>query len=1373
MNEIIEAFQNNLIVEDRYMMIVNGLVATMTITIFASLFGTILGGGICWMRMNKRRWLRKTAEVYIDIMRGTPVLVLLMLMYYVVMAPVEADAILVAIITFAMNSSAYICEMLRTSIESVSKGQTEAGLSLGLTRSQTFFHIVLPQAVRKVIPVYQGELISLLKSTSVVGYIAVMDMTKASDLIRSRTFDAFFPLIIVAIIYFLIAWLIGLLLKTFSRRHLSAGKMRIMVPALLVLLASSCGDGEKRKYENLDDVMHHGSVAVMEGSVYDVVLSEKYPNANIARVNSIAEAAEFVLSGKAVAMSAMDIQCKSIRHNDPQLCFLPDTVTKIDIAAGFPKGSSLRKDFNRFVKKIKDDGTLDEAYQRWMRVDVDSVKMPDIKIPRNGKPLVMCVTGTQMPLNMMRGNECVGYDVELALRFAQYMHRPLKLMITSFQGLIPALTTRKADFALSSLIVTDERKKKIDFSIPYFHDTGVALVHRDNYINGHLITDEESLRGRKLASLLGLYVEDDVKKEFGEDNVMIFNTETDLYNAVESGKAEAALVDLMTLPSRMRKYPNLDTIPSRFPKLPLGVGFAKNDSTLSRAFQQFISQTIQSGQLEEMRKRWIEGDMSNKNLKTTTQIPNVKNITIGKPIRVGLTSTMPPLNFLSHGDYDGFEVEMMRRFALWMKRPVEFVTTDFGALIPSLTKGKVDCIVSTIKITPERAQKITLIPYLESRLLFVFKHQQIQRSAFSEASLKGKTVSTIMGAYMEQELIHEYGMDKVKVYNTETDVFQSVVQGLVDGGFMDDLATIENLQKNHDLDTVASHFPPLAVGAGFRKNDKNLAEQFRTFWQEFCTSDTWRDMNERWRTKLGAERHKDVKMPTLGQPLRVATSGNMPPFNFTSNGDLDGFEVEMMRRFGAEIGRPVEFVVMDFGAMIASLNAGKVDVIASMMNITKERENAMLMVPYMESKVVIVYRKPDINGSSSGMQAIEYILILLSVLGIVFALIVWRRKKQAAILRVARQKRTPQGKDVIITVSHLQMRFEDGVMPLKDVNAEIRKGEVISIIGPSGTGKSTFLRCLNLLNTPTSDSIIIDGQDILAPYADVPSLRQKMGMVFQSFNLFEEKSILENIMFAPVFLKLKTKEEARAEGLELLRLVGLSEKANSYPEQLSGGQKQRVAIARALAMHPEILLFDEPTSALDPTMVSEVLGVMRMLAAKGMTMMVVTHEMRFAREVSNRIFFMNEGVIYEEGTPEDIFDHPQREKTRTFVNQIRQCTYHITSADYDFYEMMAQIEAFCVRYNLSSILITHISHAVEEGVLLTGVHSDMEVQVIYSEKTSEVDVTILTPHELDDALLTSDDNALSASILRGICEQLEIRNEDSHGLLLCKNIKDI
>lgn len=223
---------------------------------------------------------------------------------------------------------------------------------------------------------------------------------------------------------------------------------------------------------------------------------------------------------------------------------------------------------------------------------------------------------------------------------------------------------------------------------------------------------------------------------------------------------------------------------------------------------------------------------------------------------------------------------------------------------------------------------------------------------------------------------------------------------------------------------------------------------------------------------------------------------------------------------------------------------------------------------------------------------------------------------------------------------------------LKGVNASIEKGEVVCVIGPSGSGKSTFLRCLNLLEEPTKGEVYLGGVSILEHKKDIDKLRQKTGMVFQQFNLFPNMTVIENIMLAPRKVLKMSEQEARKRAAELLARVGLTEKADQYPSRLSGGQKQRVAIARALAMDPEIMLFDEPTSALDPEMVGEVLEVMKQLAGDGMTMVVVTHEMGFAREVSNRVFYMDEGIIYEEGTPEQIFQNPKKTRTREFLSKV-------------------------------------------------------------------------------------------------------------------------
>ncbi len=239
----------------------------------------------------------------------------------------------------------------------------------------------------------------------------------------------------------------------------------------------------------------------------------------------------------------------------------------------------------------------------------------------------------------------------------------------------------------------------------------------------------------------------------------------------------------------------------------------------------------------------------------------------------------------------------------------------------------------------------------------------------------------------------------------------------------------------------------------------------------------------------------------------------------------------------------------------------------------------------------------------------------------------------------------------MITVKNLKKTFGD-LEVLCGIDEHIEKGEVVVVIGPSGSGKSTFLRCLNLLETPTDGEIFIDNERINDPKVDVNRIRQKMGMVFQHFNLFPHLTILNNITLAPVLLKKMTKEQAHDKAIELLAKVGLEDKADAYPAQLSGGQKQRVAIARALAMEPEIMLFDEPTSALDPEMVGEVLDVMKSLAESGMTMVVVTHEMGFAKEVGTRLLFMDQGVVMESGKPADVFDNPQNERTQKFLSKV-------------------------------------------------------------------------------------------------------------------------
>jgi polar amino acid transport system ATP-binding protein len=352
------------------------------------------------------------------------------------------------------------------------------------------------------------------------------------------------------------------------------------------------------------------------------------------------------------------------------------------------------------------------------------------------------------------------------------------------------------------------------------------------------------------------------------------------------------------------------------------------------------------------------------------------------------------------------------------------------------------------------------------------------------------------------------------------------------------------------------------------------------------------------------------------------------------------------------------------------------------------------------------------------------------------------------------------------------------------VNATIHKGEVISIIGPSGTGKSTFLRSLNLLERPNGGEIIIDGINLLATKTNVPQIRRKMGMVFQNLNLFNHLSILENLCVAPMDLLGMGKEEARAQAMELLGMVGLAEKADAMPSQLSGGQKQRAAIARCLSMKPQIILFDEPTSALDPTMVSEVLAVIRNLAQQGMTMMIVTHEMEFAKNVSSRIFYMDQGIIYEEGTPQQIFENPQKERTRTFINRIREYRCTIRSKDYDLYGMQGEMTRFCNKYFINSNTQFRIQLLAEEMLHLVPLHmGEVEIALNYSEKNSSISMEFLLPKGCksilnleDSGNSTKDGNYLNpdnleTSIIKGLCDSMEEKVTEGNRIKLILTLR--
>ncbi|MBQ7531370.1 MAG: ABC transporter permease subunit [Paludibacteraceae bacterium] len=475
---VVESFHNNLLAEDRYRMILDGLQVTLLITFCAAVLGTMLGGLVCWARMSRHAWLQRLAKIYIDLMRGTPVLVLLMLMYYVFMAPLQAAGIVVAVVTFAMNASAYIGEMLRSGIESIDKGQTEAGLALGYNSRQVFMRIVLPQVVRKVMPVYLGEVITLLKGTSIVGYIAIMDMTRASDLIRSRTFDAFFPLIVTAAVYFLVAWLIGLLLNSLVERRRPRA---VAAAAVLVLLGLTgyvpdiCTRERGAMYDvqtdtEIPDVfkaLKGKRVGVAMGSIQDITVTRYAPEADIRRYSSLTDMIAALKSGK------IDIVCQenvTVTVNK-EIAAVVDTIDAglppKPVAACFQLGNTeLQQDFNRFLQEIRADGTYQQICDRWLKCD-DASAVPVPRRSGTGRMIRVATFPISPPFNFICSGELSGMEADLLAQWANRRNYRLEFLIMDFASQIPAIQTGKADLAMGSIAVTEERMKQVLFSDRY------------------------------------------------------------------------------------------------------------------------------------------------------------------------------------------------------------------------------------------------------------------------------------------------------------------------------------------------------------------------------------------------------------------------------------------------------------------------------------------------------------------------------------------------------------------------------------------------------------------------------------------------------------------------------------------------------------------------------------------------------------------------------------------------------------------------------------------------------------------------------------------------------------------------------------------
>ena len=843
---------------------------------------------------------------------------------------------------------------------------------------------------------------------------------------------------------------------------------------------------------------------------------------------------------------------------------------------------------------------------------------------------------------------------------------------------------------------------------------------------------QEDMEGARIGVVAGSVNDIIVTEDYDEKQIKRYNVSPDILMALQTGKIDVFVNGELCWPMVQIAYPDFAYFRYKgAEKTDVSIGVSKKNSELHKQLNAFIDRLMTTGEMDALLKKWSSKEGVQGEVKMT------RSNGTGTPIKVATPADFPPYMFIYKGHVTGFEPEIVEMFAQSVNRPVEYSIMDFTSVIPSMVKGMSDIACAVMVPTEDRMKNLLFTkPYTSSYPICIYNNKAQQQAGGEAWSI---------GA-MYDELRQSFVMNLVK-----EDRYKLLIDGLwvtliitlssiIVGTLLGAVLCWMRMQRRQWIVGIAKAYIELMRGI------PALVLLLLMFYVFLAP----------------------LHLP--GEVVAVIT--------FSLNAAAYFSEMFRTSIMGIDRGQTEAGLALGFGRVQTFCYIVLPQAIRSVLPVYIGEVVTLLKGTAIVGYVAVT----DLTKAGDLIRSRTFDAFFpLIIVSIIYFTLAWLAG--IALRRLTRQKvakenaefdhnvtpnhdlnhnlnkseTTPSDKP-LITVNHLTKNFGNNLQVLSDISTEIRRGEVISIIGPSGTGKSTFLRCLNQLESVTSGTIEIDGENIVDRQADLSHIRQKMGMVFQSFNLFNGRTVLENITLAPIKLQGKNKEEAIRQALTLLDMVGLSSKANQYPEQLSGGQKQRVAIARALAMEPQILLFDEPTSALDPSMVSEVLAVIRSLAKNGMTMLVVTHEMRFAHDISSRIFYMDEGIIYEEGTPEQIFEKPEKKNTRIFVNRIRECR-HIVTEQNDFYGMMGHFVNFCQRNCFSRKTIDDIYHLVEEILLITGYKVGTEVILTYSEKTLQMELTFENLPLVDKELLEKKETAISSAIIRNSSKSVTIEDK--------------
>ncbi len=914
-----------------------------------------------------------------------------------------------------------------------------------------------------------------------------------------------------------------------KHRNIACGMIVLLV---ILIFTGGCGTkketASQHQYTTLSE-LEDKRIGVTTGSVQAIQARERFPDADLFYYDTTTDMLTALRAGKIDAFTDADSLVLYMMPDNPDLVCLEEYLKGgMQACAIFPKsekGKALRDEFNDFLHQIKESGEYDEIKETWFGSDEEKKTAPDLSTLKGTRgTLRMAADTTMIPFVFIKDGKTVGIDMDTAYRFCKERDYGLEIVPMAFSGILPAVSTGKCDMACGGIAYTEERAESVYFAEPSFEGGSIVAV----------------------------------LKSSGAD-------------AGGTGKAG-------------------------------GEGFF--DSVKNSFIRNFIREN-----------RW-------------KLIVSGFRVTIALSILAGIFGTVlggcicflrMQQNRLASG-FAGLYIRLFRGIPIVVLLLVLNYLVFTGADFPAFWVCVIGFSLDFAAYTSEIFRKgIDAVPTGQSRAARALGFGRIQG---------------FWKVVYPQALIHI-----LPVYSGQ---FISLVKLTSVSGYISvmDLTRASDIIRSR---TYEAFFPLIFTAVIYFLLSALLIALLRGLEKRICPESRRTDEIEK---LLQAWKSEDREHPEGEQAVSVSTS--------------DGsWEQDPVQEPAASVS-------------------------------TQERSREQNPV-----KEPSAPEEPDRTAGPGGSSGSE---------------------------ELPDQSRNPE--NVLFRVSHLQKSFGN-VTPVRDISCEIRKGDVIAVIGPSGTGKSTFLSLLNQLEKADGGEILFKGESILQAGTDLSRLRRQVGMVFQSFFLFSHLTIVENVMLAQVELLGRSKEEAFRRSMEILEMTGLADKALNYPNELSGGQQQRAAIARELAMDPEVILFDEPTSALDPTTIGEVLSVIRKLARQGMTMVIVTHEMNFAKDVSNRVFFLDEGIIYEEGSPEQIFSSPRQDKTRQFIRHLKILTIRITGRSFDYAGAVTQIEAFGHRHMVDQAVIRRMITITEElGVSVLLGHyqdnTDAEITFEYQENTGEM-----------------------------------------------------